>query len=167
MKKIIKLIMIFLSFFLVFSCNNKTDEALELNNKIIKDQAELFRLKENLFHKLNESSPDTELQLSYDSLKTFLLVQIENYNNLEPITDDNEFINSMVELLLTYQNLTSNEYYQLKKIITKPAYLIDNNDINNIDSLYNLVNIKHQDAFNTFSEAQKKFAHKFNIELVD
>lgn len=167
MKKIFKKLIIIISILLIYSCNNKTDKALELNNKIINDQAELFRLKENLFQKLHETSTDSMLKLSYDSLKTFIINNIDKYSKTEENSDDNEFKNSMVKLLLIYQELTSNEYYQLKKLITKPAYLIDNKDINDIDSLYNLVNIKHQDAFNEFSEAQKKYAQKFNIELVD
>ena len=154
-------------FGILTSCKEKTEDAVSLNNSIINDQTELLRLKENLFFNFQESMPESTIQLSYDSLKTYIIKQIEKYNTNNIHDKYSDFQNSMLKLLIKYQELTSNEYFQLKKLITKPAYLITNEDIQKIDSLYNEVNLKHFNANEEFAESQKKFAKENKIELID
>lgn len=152
-------------FCFILSCNNNKDKAIELNNKIITDQTELFRLKDNLYNHFYIYANEEKMRVAFDSLNNGLNSMITYYEQLHINNNESTIIKSMLEFLLAYQNLANNEYSLIMSKKTIPHILITEKDLNSLDSIFAVVNKKQEEISTKFSEAQMNFAKQNNFIL--
>lgn len=160
-------------FCIQYSCSHRTkEEALALNDSIVNDQVSIVKTEEQLYNAiiaLNFIEAETIYKNFLDSLQ-----QIQTkYEKMKPFDQDDEFRKAIINLVLTYKMVVENEYKELITVVKKLSSFenTDELEFNNshvkFKNLLDSIGAKIENSNNDFLQAQKVFADKYNLKLID
>ncbi|NSW46028.1 MAG: hypothetical protein HPY79_09480 [Bacteroidales bacterium] len=153
-------------FILLSACTNKTEQAIQYNDKIITQQQQIV----NLFNKLDSSFADTinqSFQKLYQNLKTEIEQQIKAIDTFPDFDSKSDFKQAYKKLLLVYNDVVNNDYAKMIKLYTLPDSLYTETIKSEFLQTNKLANDKLQQAINDFINFQKSFASTYQFSLQD
>jgi hypothetical protein len=151
---------------LLFACSDNKSSFVQQNNIIVSDQAEFYRMNDELFALFESDATKEKCVLMFDSMLVFLNLALNKYDTMSAVDGDKSLIDAMTEFLETYQQLAYQEYRDLLNIIIKPRYLFENKDVIAIDSLYGVIEFRQQEIDSIFAAKQKAFSNRHGMTLV-
>lgn len=160
-------------FSIQYSCSYfSKEEALALNDLIANDQVSIVKMEEQLYNAIIDLN-FIEAETIYNKLIDSLQKIQAKYEKMEPFDQDDEFRKAMINLVLTYKVVVENEYKELIKVVKKLSSFentdeIEFNDLHiKFKNLLDSIEVKIENSNNAFLNAQKVFADKYNLKLID
>lgn len=144
---------------LLLSCSDKAKEAVEFNDKITDLQRTIDNKEQALLNALYEKN-DSAINVVYSDYIETVDSSVSSLHKMEDF--DENYKQSMLDLFKVYKSVGENEYRELIKLIRNDT--ITNTDNSAQDTL-NKINEKLNKEFEKVKAEQKKFAHKYNIEV--
>ncbi len=169
MKKFLSVIAVLSVFVLVQSC--KQESATDYNNKIIAEQQgivyKIDALKKSIenYNVLSPEDAIKQMNLAYDSVVFQIDSGLAFIKPLEGYKGDLLLKDGAEELFTSYKDIIEHEYKSIIELYKIPDALFTTEDQQKLDLLQEQCNQKLDAAFTKFSEVQKEFASKNNLEI--
>jgi len=152
---------------LIFACRDNNSALVQQNNIIVSDQAEFYRLNDELFALFESDATEEQCVLIFDSITAFLKFAQSKYDTMSSVGGDKGLIDAMSQFLEAYRKLVYHEYRELLKIITKPKYLFEQEDIATLDSLYIVIDSMQNEIDSMFAAEHTAFSNMHGMTLVE
>ncbi len=150
--------------YFIFSCQNKTDEAIKYNDNIIIQQQKIVQL----FNRLDSSFADTIHQSFIENHKLLsreINRQFHFIDSLPSFNNDSSFKSEYKKLLTIYRDVVQNNYTKMIELYTLPDSLYTQSIKDEFLNIYKQSNEQLQNAINEFIKFQQSFAKKYNFSL--
>ncbi len=160
-----------LLFLIMFSLACKHQSASDYNNKIIKQQIEITKKIDNLkkaiddYNVLPQDTAIKEMNVAYDSTMLQIDKSLKIVRAMPAFKKDSLLKSSAINLFNAYQNIVMKNYKQVIELYKLPDAMFTKDDADKLKFLLKDANDKMNTAFSKFSETQKSFAKKFNLNL--
>ena len=153
---------------LLNSCAPTKQDAMNYNDKIIKEQKKIVQcekefinaVKENLVKGATLENILKELSTQVDESKKII-------DGLEKFDKKTDFKDAALKFIAAYRDAVDNEYKAWLKNLKIPDELVTDEVIYQEDELVHAINRKLDKANNEFLDAQKEFAAKYKFKLTE
>lgn len=161
-----KIISIFCAVLFVFIfqfCDNKKNEAIEYNDKIVGEQMSIVNKMIEFTQTFQDVIPEV-----MDSKLTELKLQIQNsldvLNAMEAYEGDSELLNAAKDLFKFYQKMADNEFKEMLNILKKGESITEQDYFHLID-MQEIISQQEAVYDQNMATAQSNFAKKYDIKI--
>jgi len=153
---------------LLNSCAPTKEDAMNYNDKIIKEQKKIVQCEKEFINAVKDSlikGPTLEnilkeLSAQIDDSKKII-------EGMDKFDGKTEFKDAALKFIGAYRDAVDNEYKAWLKNLKTPEELITDDVIYEEDELVHAINRKLDKANNEFVDAQKDFAAKYKFKLAE
>jgi len=154
--------------FLFNACGPTKQDAIDYNDKIIREQKKIIQGENDLVKAIKNTSVKVS---TLNELREDLSKQIDEskqiFEELNKIGGNSDFKDAAIKFADAYKEVVDGEYAEWLTTIDIPDSLVSDDIIDREEELVFLINSKLDKANNDFIGAQKDFAAKFKIKLAD
>lgn len=146
------------------SCGPTKEDAINYNDKIIKEQKKVIDKENDLIGYIKGASL-TRLDEKYNSLSKQIDESTEVVKKMEAFDGKTDFKDATLELFLTYRSVVDKEYKAWMINLKTPGDKVDQKILDEENDLVQAINEKLDKAQSDFTKAQYDFAAKYKFEI--
>jgi len=154
--------------FLLNSCAPTKEDAMNYNDKIIKEQKKIVENEKQFISAVKENLTKGP---TLDNILKDLSTQIDEskkvVEGMDKFNGKSDFKDAALKFIGAYRNVVDNEYKAWLKNLKTPDELVTNDVIYEEEELVHAINRKLDKANNDFLDAQKEFAATYKFKLAD
>ncbi len=158
----------FFAMFFFNACGPTKQDAIDYNDKIIREQKKIVQAESDLVKAIKNTSIKVN---TLEGLRDELSAQIDEskkvFESLDKIGGSTDFKDASLQFADAYKEVVDGEYAEWLSTLDIPDSLVTDAIIDREEELVFLINNKLDKANNEFVGAQKDFAAKFKIILAD
>jgi hypothetical protein len=166
MRKTITLILFAILATVVASCGPTKEEAIDYNDKIIKEQVAIIDKIDKLYDAMKDYTDHQGLDSAYAAAQKQIESSTDIVSKLEKFGDDTEFRDAALKLFATYRSLLQNEMKKMVDFSKLPDEQYTNEVEDEFNKLSDITIGRMDEDLKQLNAAQVTFAnkHKFEIE---
>lgn len=154
--------------FIVSSCKPSKEDAINYNDKIIREQKKIVQSEKELIGAIKKNLTKGN---TLDELLKELSAQIDEskkvIEEMKKFDGKTDFQDAALAFLAAYRDVVDNEYVAWLKNMKTPDELVTEEVLYEEDELILAINRKLDKANTDFLNAQKDFAANYQIKLAD
>jgi len=150
----------------VVGCSRTREDAVKFNNAVVADQKQIIEAINKLITTFEDTNV-TKIEAQYQEHIKLLEEMRSKYANMKPFDEEDDLRKAFIEFIDANLLCAKQEYAQLIEILKKYDEKTYWSYKNKWDSIAHVVLDKEQRTNDKFLEAQKKFAEKYEITLVN
>ncbi len=151
----------------LLACGPTSDDAVNLNNRIVKTQQRIHELEDTFAMTLIGVTNIKEIETSHkayiDSLQKFK----KEYEDMSAFDKKDIFRTALLDYINVYTDVAQKEYKDLIKIVAIPVGDRKDSDYTRWEEITKQIDEKEAKANDAFLDAQKAFADDYGFKLVE